>query len=109
MLTEYPDGSITCETYIKAIDLIKIADQMLKDDMKYVKIIIHDSYDDDVDGRVDLLAIPSPDSNEVKKYPSINGMITLEFWLLQLVSSIFNFFYLLHLTHFYINSFGASL
>lgn len=82
MYTKYPDGSISCESYIRAIDLIKIANQMFDDKMQYVKITIHHSeneYDDDVDGRVDLIAIPTPDSEDVKKYPPIKGLITFDF------------------------------
>lgn len=60
-------------TFVKAIDLIKIADQMLQDGMQYAQISIHfDDYDDDRDGEVRISAVPAIDSSQVKKYPPIS-------------------------------------
>ncbi len=60
-------------TFVKAIDLIKVADQIFKDGMKYVQIDIHfDDYDDDRDGEIRISAVPSIDSSDVKKYPVIS-------------------------------------
>lgn len=65
----------TCDaiTFVKAMDLIKVADQIFKDGMKYVQIDIHfDDYDDDRDGEVRISAVPSIDSSDVKEYPVIS-------------------------------------
>lgn len=59
-------------TFIKAIDLIKVADQIFKDGMEYVQIDIHfDDRDDDRDGEIRISAVPSLNSSDVKKYPVI--------------------------------------
>ena len=59
-------------TFIKAIDLIKIADQIFKDGMQYVQLDIHfDDYDQDHDGEVRISAVPEYNSSDVKKYPVI--------------------------------------
>ena len=60
------------ETIIKAIDLIKVANQLYHDGMEYVQIGIHfDDYDDEHNGELRIFAVPSSDSSEVKKYPPI--------------------------------------
>lgn len=80
MYTRYPGNSTTHTSYVRAIDLVQVVDKIFRDKMEYVKITIHHSEDDeDLEGRVDFSAIPSYDSNDVKKYPSIEGLISVEF------------------------------
>ena len=60
-------------THIKAIDLIKIANQLYNDHMEYVQLSIHfDDYDEDRDGEVRISAVPALDSSDVKKYSPIS-------------------------------------
>ena len=67
-ITKYESTS-TC---IRAIDLIKIANQLYNDKMEFVHIAITNSNDEDLDGSVQIHAIPSIDSTSVKEYPRIN-------------------------------------
>lgn len=79
MYTEYPDGSISCSACIRAMDLIRIADRMLKENMQYAQVrVIFDENRDDYDGLVKISAIPSADSDDVTVYPDIKGMLTVE-------------------------------
>lgn len=79
MYTEYPDGSFSCSACIHAMDLIRIADRMLKENMQYAQIrVIFDENRDDYDGLVKISAIPSADSDDVTVYPGIKGMLTIE-------------------------------
>lgn len=72
MFTEYPDGTLACSSVIRAIDLIKIANQIFKDNMQYVCISVASSEDEDQDGLVEISAIPSALSDDVKKYEPIS-------------------------------------
>ena len=66
------NSSYDAVTFVKAIDLIKIANQLYHDGMEYVQVGIHfDDYDDDRDGELRICAVPSSDSSDVKKYPPI--------------------------------------
>ena len=38
MFTKYPTGAVSCSACVSAIELIRIADQMLKDNMQYAQI-----------------------------------------------------------------------
>ena len=79
MYTKYPDGSISCSACIRAMDLIRIADRMLKENMQYAQVrVIFDKNRDDYDGLVKISAIPSVDSDDVTVYPDIKGMLTIE-------------------------------
>lgn len=79
MYTKYSDGSVSCSACIRALDLIRIADRMMKDGMQYAQVkVIFDEHRDDRDGLVRISAIPSADSNDVTIYPEIEGMLTLE-------------------------------
>ena len=78
MYTKYPDGSVSCSACIKAIDLIKIANQIYQDQMQYVKVSVHFPYDEDGDEIVKISAIPSPTSEDVKLYPEIIGNSFIE-------------------------------
>ena len=78
MFTQYPDKSVSCSACIRAIDLIKIADQMLKDNMKYAKVTVKFDYNEDYDGIVKLSAIPSADSDDIKTYPSMKGLLLID-------------------------------
>lgn len=73
MFTKYPDGSVSCSACVKAIDLIKIVNQIFNDNMQYVKVTVHFPTDDDGDEFVKISAIPSPTSDDVKEYPLIIG------------------------------------
>lgn len=73
MFTKYADGSVECSACIKAIDLIKIANQIYQDKMQYVKVSVHFPYDESGDEFVRMSAISSPTSDDVKKYPLIVG------------------------------------
>lgn len=79
MYTKHPDGSIECSTCIKAIDLIKLANQIYHDNMQYVKISVLFPGSDDGDELVNFFAISSPTSDDVKKYPSIVGNSLIDF------------------------------
>ncbi len=79
MYTKYPDGSVSCSACIRAIDLIKIANQMFESKMQYVQIrVTHNEYGDDHDGTVRISAVPTFDSDDVVIYPDLNGMLTIE-------------------------------
>lgn len=79
MYTKYPGGAVSCSACIRAMDLIRIADRMLKENMKYAQItVIFDETLSDCDGLVKISAIPSADSDDVTIYPRIKGMLTLE-------------------------------
>lgn len=78
MFTKYPDDSVSCSACIRAIDLIRIADQMLKDDMKYAKVTVKFDYNEDYDGIVKLSAISAPDADDVKTYPLIKGLLLID-------------------------------
>lgn len=79
MYAKYPDGSVSCSACIRAIDLIKIANQMFNDNMQYAQVrVTFNENCDDYDGLVRISAIPSPSSDDVTIYPDIKGMLTLE-------------------------------
>lgn len=79
MFTKHSDGSISCAACVRAIDLIRIADQMMKEDMKYAQVrVFFDDNRDDYDGLIKISAIPSPDSDDVKIYPPLKGLLTIE-------------------------------
>ncbi len=79
MFTKYPDGSISCSACIRAIDLARIADKMMKENMQYAQVrVVYDENSHDYDGLVRISAIPSPDSDDVTIYPEIKGMLTIE-------------------------------
>ena len=79
MYTKYPDGSVSCSACIRAIDLIKIANQMFQDNMRYAQIrVTFKEYCHDYDGLVRISAISSPDSDDVTIYPDLKGMLTIE-------------------------------
>lgn len=78
MYTKYPDGSISCSACVRAIDLIRIADRMMKDGMQYAQVkVFFNEYREDFDGLVRISAIPSADSNDVTTYPDLEGMLTI--------------------------------
>lgn len=79
MYTKYPDGSVSCSACIRAIDLIKIANQMFTDNMQYAQIrVTHNEYGKDFDGIVKISAIPNASSDDVVVYPELKGMLTVE-------------------------------
>lgn len=79
MYTDYSDGSVSCSACIRAIDLIRIADRMMKENMQFAQItVIDDEYSDDYDGLVKISAIPSAGSDDVTIYPNIKGLLTVE-------------------------------
>lgn len=79
MYTKYPSGAVSCSACIRAMDLIRIADRMLKENMQYAQVrVIFDEFARDYDGLVKISAIPSPDSDDVTIYPEIKGMLTIE-------------------------------
>lgn len=79
MYTKYPDGSVSCSACIRAIDLIKIANQMFTDNMQYAQIrVTHNEYGEDFDGIVKISAIPNASSDDVSVYPELKGMLTVE-------------------------------
>ena len=79
MFTNYHDGSISCSACIRAIDLVRIADKMMRENMQYAQVhVVHDENTNDYDGLVKISAIPSHDSDDVTVYPEIKGMLTLE-------------------------------
>lgn len=65
-------------TTIRAIDLIKIANQLYQDKMQYVKLCIDYSDDIEKNGGVQLYAIPSATSEDVKKYPAIDPITSVD-------------------------------
>ena len=78
MYTKYPDGSISCSACVRAIDLMRIADRMMKDGMQYAQVkVFFNEYREDFDGLVRISAIPSADSNDVTTYPDLEGMLTI--------------------------------
>lgn len=79
MYTKYPSGAVSCSACIRAMDLIRIADRMLKENMQYAQVrVIFDEFAPDYDGLVRISAIPSPNSDDVTIYPEIKGMLTIE-------------------------------
>ena len=66
------------ETTIRAIDLIKIANQLYQDKMQYVKLGIDYSNDIEKNGSVQIYAIPSATSEDVKKYPVIEPITSVD-------------------------------
>lgn len=88
MFTKYPDGTWACSSVIRATDLITIANQIFKDNMQYVHISVKSSEDEGQDGLVEISAIPSASSDDVK------NMILLIFLLLLIpmyLNSLINF------------------
>lgn len=79
MYTKHPDGSVSCSTCIKAIDLIKIANQIYHDNMQYVEISVSFPLESNGDEVVKISAIPSPTSDDVKIYPEIVGNSAIDF------------------------------
>lgn len=72
-------GAVSCSACIRAMDLIRIADRMLKENMQYAQVrVIFDENHDDYDGLVRISAIPTADSDDVTIYPEIKGMLTLD-------------------------------
>lgn len=67
-------------TFVRAIDLIKVANQLLEDKMEYVRVSITSSPNEDLDGSIQIHAIPSIKSDDVKEYPIIksNSMVDFE-------------------------------
>lgn len=79
MYTKYPNGDVSCSACIRAMDLIRIADRMLKENMQYAQVrVIYSDFSQDYDGVVKISAIPSPTSEDVTIYPEIKGMLTIE-------------------------------
>lgn len=79
MFTKYATGAVSCSACVSAIELIRIADQMLKDNMQYAQIrVVFDDNRSDCDGIVRISAIPSATSDDVKIYPEIKGKLTIE-------------------------------
>lgn len=77
--TTYPGGAVSCSACIRAIELIRIADQMLKDGMEYAQVrVIFDENRDDCDGIVKISAIPNATSDDVTIYPEIRGRLMIE-------------------------------
>ena len=72
MFTKYPDGTWACSSVIRATDLIKIANQIFKDNMQYVHISVKSSEYEGQEGLGEISAIPSASSDDVKKYDSID-------------------------------------
>lgn len=60
-------------TFVRALDLIKIANQLYNDKMEFARIAITFSDDDEIDGSVQIHAIPAIDSVDVKEYPLIKN------------------------------------
>lgn len=81
MFTDYGNDSYSCSAYIKAIDLIRIADQMLRDGMEFAKINVF--FDDRLDcgSVVRISAIPSLESNNIKVYPDIEENTLVGEWI----------------------------
>ena len=79
MYTKHSDGSISCSACIRAIDLIKIANQMFNDKMQFAQVrVTFNEYCEDFDGLIKISAIPFPGSDDVTVYPEIKGMLTIE-------------------------------
>lgn len=72
--------TVVLSTWVRAIDLIKIADQLYRDNMQYVQIAVKFCENDNFDGDVRICAIPTASSDDVKEYPVIkpNSMIDVE-------------------------------
>lgn len=79
LMSEYGD-TVVISTWIRAIDLIKIADQLYRDNMQYAQISVKFCENKDFCGDVRICAIPNASSEDVKEYPIIkpNSMIDVE-------------------------------
>lgn len=76
--TEY-NNSYSCSACIRAIDLIKIANQIFNDKMEYVQIkVTFDANDEDHGESIKIYAIPNIDSDDIKVYPQIEGLLNVE-------------------------------
>lgn len=75
MKEEYHYLHSTC---IRAMDLIRIANQMLNSNMQYAMIAVVESSDEDIHGSVRIAAIPSIDSDKVTQYPTIPSFTLLD-------------------------------
>lgn len=78
MYTKLPDGTLYAESYIKAIDLVKLANQIYNDKMQWLHIAIRHS-DDDQDGEIAISAVPSLESDNIKRYPPIDANSFVDF------------------------------
>lgn len=78
MVSFNPHESFVFETTIRAMDLIKVANQLFQDKMQYVKLSIDYCNDEDLDGSIRIYAIPTAISEDVKKYPRIPSVSTVE-------------------------------
>ena len=78
MFTKYPDGTLSCSSVIRAVDLIKLANEIFKDNMQYVHISVKYSENESQDGLVEFSAIPNALSDDVKKYKTINSFTAID-------------------------------
>lgn len=69
-------STVTC---VRATDLIKIANQLYNDKMEYVRLSINSSRNEDLDGSIQIHAIPSATSEDVKEYPLIKSNSIVDF------------------------------
>lgn len=75
MAKKFYEASTAC---IRAIDLIKIANQLLNDNMQYAQISIVYSSNDDENGSVLIDAIDSIDPSETVHYPPIKSFTAID-------------------------------
>lgn len=73
-----PRESYTFETCVRAIDLIKVANELFKDNMQYAKLSITYCENEDHNGDLTIYAIPTASSDDVKAYPTIKAMHSVD-------------------------------
>ena len=73
-------GATVVSSWVRAIDLIKIANQLFEDKMQYAQISVKFCENENFDGDVRICAISSPTSEDIKVYPVLkqNSLIDVD-------------------------------
>lgn len=75
MSRQFYQETVTC---IRAMDLIRIANRLLNDNMQFVRLSIVDSSREDEAGSVLIDALPNIDSDDAVHYPAIKSFSILD-------------------------------
>ncbi len=77
--SKHPNGDLEISTVIRAMDLIKIANQLFNDKMGYVRIAVTHSDNEDRDGSVKISAMPLDSEDDITEYKVIPSFTAVEF------------------------------
>lgn len=77
--TLFNDSHVEISTVVRAMDLIKVVNQIYNDNMACVRLTIVSCDNEDHDGEVKIAALPTMVSEDMKTYPTVSGLVTVEF------------------------------